>query len=45
LSTMTRTSSFATEVNSVRADILLFAISLLDILGELLFGGHQYRIP
>ena len=41
LSTITKTSSLATEVNSVSAVILLFAISLLDIFGELLFVGHQ----
>ena len=43
-STMTRTSAFAAEVNSVRSEILLFAISLLDILGEFLFV-RQYLIP
>jgi hypothetical protein len=41
LSTMTRTSALSTEVNSVRSVIFEFAISLLDILGELLFVGHQ----
>jgi hypothetical protein len=40
-STMTRTSALSTEVNSVRSVIFEFAISFLDILGELLFVGHQ----
>jgi hypothetical protein len=44
-STMTRTSSFATEVNSESSDIFVFAISFLDIVGEFLFGRHQYLIP
>ena len=44
-STIARTSSFATVVNSESSEILLFAISFLDIVGEFLFGCHQYRIP
>ena len=44
-STMTSTSSLATEVNSVRSVILLFAISVLDVFLKLFFVGHQYLIP
>jgi hypothetical protein len=44
-STMTRTSALSTEVNSESSDIFVFAISFLDIVGEFLFGRHQYLIP